>query len=168
MSSSSRPVRLAAALLLVALTLAGCASFRPVYGDGGLTGEAIALAYEKPGNRLEQIIYQSLALRLGKASGADAPTVSVTATQSSRALTSGTVATPSRQRQMLVTAQIVLTGSDGTELFKGSRSATADYTTNAQGLANQAAETEAAERAAKALADTIRLTLIAALASPAQ
>ena len=69
---------------------------------------------------------------------------------------------------MTVTADIVLKAADGTVLFSGTRNASADYTTNAQALANQAAETEAAERAAKALADTIRLTLLAALASPAQ
>ncbi|MEO6396333.1 MAG: LPS assembly lipoprotein LptE [Devosia sp.] len=164
----SQLFRLAAALLLLALPLAlsACSSFRPVYGDSGLTNEAVALAYAKPSNRLEQVIYQSLALRLGKSSGADAPLVTIAASQSSTTLTSGT--SRNRHRQMVVTATITLTGTDGTELFKGTRSAAADYTTNAQVLANQAAETEAAERAAKALAETIRLTLIAALAAPAQ
>jgi hypothetical protein len=155
-------------LLASPLALSACSSFRPVYGDNGLTNESIALAYAKPDTRLEQIIYQSLALRLGKSARTDAPLVTVDVTQDSRALTSGTITSPNRQRQMVVTAAITLTTPTGETLFKGDRSAAADYTTNSQALANQAAETEAAERAARALAETIRLTLIAALASPAQ
>jgi hypothetical protein len=153
---------------VLALALSACTTLRPVYGENGLTSESIALAYATPANRLEQIIYQDLALRLGKAEAGKAPEVQITATQASKALTAGNIVSPNRQRQMVVTARIRLIGTDGKVLFSGSRSAAADYTTNASQLANQQAETEAAERAAKALADTIRLTLIAALASPAQ
>lgn len=169
MSSFSSGMRKAALLLalFVPVTLAACSSLRPVYGDNGLTNQAIELAYDKPANRLEQVIYQSLSLRLGEARGPGAPLVSVAATQSSRSLTKGTATSPNRQRQMTVTATITLTAANGTVLFSGKRAASADYTTDAQALSNQAAETEAAERAAKALAETIRLTLLAALASPA-
>jgi LPS-assembly lipoprotein len=167
---SGSALRIAALLLALAVpvTLSACSSLRPVYGDNGLTSEAIELAYARPANRLEQVIYQSLALRLGKAGGTDAPLVAIVATQSSRALTKGTATSPNTQRQMTVTATVTLKAVDGTVLFTGTRSASADYTTDPQALANQAAETEAAERAARALAETIRLTLIAALASPAQ
>lgn len=168
MSSFSGLMRALALAATLAVTLSACTTLRPVYGENGLTNEAIALAYAEPANRLEQIIYQDLALRLGKAASGDAPELQVTATQASRALTAGNSDFPNRQRQMTVTATIRLVGSDGKVLFSGKRSAAADYTTNASALANQQAETEAAERAAKALADTIRLTLIAALASPAQ
>src|SRR5689334_20560375 len=80
---TSRLLNVAAALVLLALPLAlsACASFRPVYGDNGLGTESIALAYAKPDNRLEQIVYQSLALRLGKATRTDAPLVTVSVTQ---------------------------------------------------------------------------------------
>jgi hypothetical protein len=156
-----------AAALAVALPLAGCTTLTPLYGDQGLTSEKIALVYATPANRLEQVIYQELALRLGKAAG-NAPEVAVTATSSSKALTTGNITSPNRQRQMIVSATITLTSTDGSVLFSGKRSAAADYTTNASALANQQAETEAAERAAKALAETIRLTLLAALAWPSQ
>jgi LPS-assembly lipoprotein len=175
MSSSSTEAMggwrgLRALMLAVALMLpvAACSGLHPLYGDSGLTRGSIEIAYAKPANRLEQIIYQDLALRLGKSRGGDAPELEVTASQSSRALAAGNIVSPNRQRQMTVSATITLTSADGKVLFSGRRSAAADYTTNSQVLANQAAETEAAERAAKALADTIRLSLLAALASPAQ
>jgi LPS-assembly lipoprotein len=169
MSSSrlNRAVWVMAAALAVAFPLAGCTTLKPLYGDEGLTTERITLTYAAPANRLEQVIYQELALRLGKSTG-DAPEVAVTATSSSKALTAGNLSSPNRQRQMTVSATITLTATDGSVLFSGKRSAAADYTTNASALANQQAETEAAERAAKALAETIRLTLLAALASPSQ
>ena len=169
MSSSrlNRAVWVMAAALVVALPLAGCTTLKPLYGDEGLTTERIVLTYAAPANRLEQVIYQELALRLGKAS-ANAPEVAITADSSSKTLTAGNITSPNRQRQMTVTATITLTATDGSVLFSGKRSAAADYTTNASALANQQAETEAAERAARALAETIRLTLLAALAASAQ
>ncbi|HWA20311.1 MAG TPA: LPS assembly lipoprotein LptE [Devosia sp.] len=165
--SSLRLMRAIIVTATLALALSACTTLRPVYGENGLTTEAIALAYAEPASRLEQIIYQELALRLGKATG-DAPELQVTTSQASKALTAGGIAFPNRQRQMIVTARIRLVAAGGKVLFSGSRSAAADYTTNVSQLANQQAETDAAERAAKALAETIRLTLIAALASPAQ
>ncbi|MEQ1900100.1 MAG: LPS assembly lipoprotein LptE [Devosia sp.] len=167
---SSPNLRIVALLLALALPLAlsACSSLRPVYGDNGLTNQAVALAYAKPANRLEQVIYQSLALRLGKSDSAGAPLVAVVARQSTRTLTKGTAISPNEQRQMTVTADVTLTAPDGKVLFAGTRAASADYTTDPQALSNQAAETEAAERAAKALAETLRLTLIAALASSPQ
>src|SRR4051812_5702339 len=111
MSSSrlNRAIWLMAASLAVALPLAGCTTLTPLYGDQGLTSEKIALVYAAPGSRLEQVIYQELALRLGKASG-DAPEVAIPATSSSRALTAGNITSPNRQRQMTVSATIILTG----------------------------------------------------------
>jgi LPS-assembly lipoprotein len=161
-------MRAMALAVTLALALSACTTLRPVYGENGLTNDSIALAYAKPANRLEQIIYQDLALRLGKAAAGDAPEVQITASSASKALTSGNIVSPNQQRQMIVTAKVRLIGIDGKVLFSGSRSAAADYTANASQLANQQAETDAAERAARALADSIRLTLIAALALPAQ
>ncbi len=72
MWSSKRGVRRALpgplALLLAPLALGGCRPHHvPVYGDNGIGVEQHELRYAKPANRLEQIIYQELALRLGKA-----------------------------------------------------------------------------------------------------
>jgi hypothetical protein len=68
---------------------------------------------------------------------------------------------------MVVTAQIELIGTDGLVILSTSRSAAALYTTDSQGLAASEAEREAVERAARELAETVRLTLLGALAQSA-
>ena len=165
MWSSSR-VRIAAVVLLLATgaMLSACSGPTPVYGPGGVTQEQVALLYAKPSNRVEQVIYEDLALKLGKASG-NAPTLALNVTTLSRDLTSAQSTTdfPSVQKQEEVTAAIRLTDVNGTVLFSGMRSATADYTTNSQGLASDRAQSDATIRAAHALAETIRLTLLGAL-----
>ena len=165
MWSSSRVVQVGALLLTLAIApaLSACTGFTPVYGDNGLGAQRLEVKYGTPGNRLEQIIYQDLALKLGKAAG-HVPTVSVSVSQAARDLATNTVVNPVVQMQMTVTAAISVVDADGKVLFQGSRSASADYTTNAQAFASQEAASEAAERAAKALADTVRLQVIAALA----
>lgn len=148
--------------LLLPLAVAGCSSLQPVYGDRGIGAERVALSYAKPETRLEQIIYQDLALSLGKAAGA--PLLTVATTTSNRRLTRSDVTRPSTQREAVVTADIELKGTDGTVLFKGERSAAASYSVDGQGLADTEALRNAEEQAARALAETIRLTLIGVLA----
>ncbi len=163
MSSLSRA--LGAGLLAMALVgpLAACTGLRPVYSDAGIGAQRVDVAYAAPRNRLEQIIYQDLALRLGKAEG-KVPVVRVSASSRSAALTSDVVASPLDQRQVTVTATLTVTAPDGRVLFSGVRSQTADLTHGAQVLANEQA-TDAAERqAALLLADTLRLQIMAALA----
>ncbi len=146
-------------VLLVPLAVAGCSSLKPVYGDNGIGAERLALSYAKPTTRLEQIIYQDLALSLGKAAGGPLLT-----TTSNRKLTRSDVARPSEQREVVVAADIEVKGTDGTVLFKGERSAAASYSVDGQGLADTEALRNAEEQAARALAETIRLTLIGVLA----
>lgn len=179
MSLSDRGLRagLLALALFAPLALASCTSFAPVYGDNGIVNSELALTYAKPTNRLEQIIYQDLALRLGKSSDANAPLVTIKTSTKSRSLPTAD-ASPVSQKQVTVTATITIakletpTTADAAAVMKtiytASRNASADYTTGPQSLANQQAAEEASERAAKALAETVRLTIIAALASPAQ
>ena len=78
MSSLNRAV--GAALLAVALVvpLAACTGLRPVYSDSGIGATRVDVAYAAPSNVLERTIYQDLALRLGKSTGA-VPLVKVTA-----------------------------------------------------------------------------------------
>jgi hypothetical protein len=163
---SSR-LRIAATLLALGLApvLSACSGLTPVYGPQGVAAQQMALAYAKPAGRLEQIIYEDLALKLGRADGA-APTLSVSAQSISRNLTSDTLApnVPTSQKQVMVSAAIKLTDVNGKLLFSGMRSATADYTTNSQGLASDRAAADASIRAAHALADIIRLTILGTLA----
>ena len=179
MSLSDRGLRvgLLALALVAPLALASCTSFTPVYGDNGIVNSELELRYAAPANRLEQIIYQTLALRLGKSSNPSAPLVTVKTSAKSHSLPTADVS-PVSQKQVTVTATITIATietpatADAEAVMKtiytASRNASADYTTGPQSLANQQAAQEAQERAAKALADTVRLTIIAALASPAQ
>ena len=152
-----------AGVLAAPLSLAGCSGFTPVYGTNSLTTQQIEIAYAPPANRAEQVIYEDLRLRLGKASG-PAPTLSVVATVSGGAVTSQVVTTAQTPQIVKVTAAITLTDVDGKVLFSGTRSQTADYSTGPQIVANNQAGIDAVNRAAHLLADTIRLTVLGALA----
>jgi LPS-assembly lipoprotein len=167
MSSSRRAVIAAVLTLAVAPALSACSAFTPVYAPGPSATQQVALIYAKPSNRFEQVVYQDLALKLGKANGS-APTLSVNVTAFSRDLTSNidplTTNLPAIQKQEQVSAAIRLTDITGKVIFSGMRSATADYTANSQGLASDRAEADAAIRASHAVADTIRLTLLGVLA----
>jgi hypothetical protein len=156
------------ALTLVGATaLAGCTGLTPVYGERGIGTERHPLNYAKPNSRAEQIIYQELALRFGRANDASSPTVRIATSSYGRDLTRSNVVRPTDQKEMVVTAQIELVGADGSVILSANRSAAALYTTDSQALAASEAEREATDRAARALAETVRLTLLSALAQSA-
>jgi hypothetical protein len=159
MWSSSGVLR--AAVLALTLALAACSGFTPLYGDNGVGDRRVAVHYSAPKTRLDQIVYQDLALRLGKSAGG--PLVTVVTTQASRALTSQTKSVANQPYQVVVTAVVTVTGEDGRVLFTGTRSQAADYTQGPQVLANQQALQDAAENAAHLLADTLRLAILGAL-----
>ena len=159
---------------MLALALAGatalsaCSGFTPVYGERGIGVEKHAFRYDKPTSRLDQIIYQELVLKLGRTSDSTVPMVRVTTTSSVRGLTKTNVSNPAAQNEAMVTAKIELVDADGTIAVTATRSASALYTADrAQALAETEAEKEAKERAARELAETVRLTLLGALANPA-
>jgi LPS-assembly lipoprotein len=146
------------------LALAACSGFTPVYSEGQPAARAMTFAYAEPRNRLEQVIYQELGLRLGKTTDASAPLIQVTTSVGSRDLTLASNPNPSDPREAVVTATAtVLDGPGGRQLVRITRNARASYTENAQGLANFSARTEAEERAAKSAAESLRLALLGAL-----
>jgi hypothetical protein len=160
-------MRVATVLLALAVVpaLAACSGFTPVYGTGQFTTGRVALAMSPPANRTEQLIYQDLALRFDRTRDA-APKLTVSTTVSNVQMTSdqNVVDTPRRPFQVTVSAAIALTDADGKVLFRGTRAQTADYDAGPQILSNNQATNDAASRAAHLLADTIRLTVLGALA----
>lgn len=164
-SSSLVRIGLVTLALAAPLALAGCSSFRPVYGEAGVTQERLALNYAKPGGRLDQIIIQDLILRLGSTKSSDAPEVTISTSTATRALTRTGTVKPNRQMEVAVTASYVIVAGDRTVL-QGSRKAVAAYSTNGQVLADEAALKDATERAAHEVADTIRLSILGGLAAP--
>jgi hypothetical protein len=168
--AAPRAVRsaLLAAVLATATTLAACSGFTPVYGERGIGVEKHAFRYDKPATRLDQIIYQELVLKLGRTTDPSVPLVRITTTSSIRGLTRTNVANPAAQKEAVVTARIELVDADGNIAFTATRSAAASFTADRyQALAETEAEKEAKERAARELAETVRLTLLGALANPA-
>lgn len=166
--SWSRALR--AGLVAVALgataALAGCSGLRPVYGPAGIGQQQLAFRYAEPSGRLDQIIIQDLMLRLGKGGGVDAPQIRISTASGSRDLTRTDVERPRAQKEMSVTATFTVLAADGEVVLTGRRKATAQYETVGQVLADEAAAQDARERAARAVADTIRLTILAELAAP--
>jgi hypothetical protein len=166
MSSSRHLVRAAFIALALSATaaLSGCTGLHPVYGQPAAGVERYAFTYAAPVSRLDQVIYNDLRLRLGPHSSApDALRVTITASNAGRVLTETNVTRPSTAWEMTVTANVKVVDDKGKVVFSGIRKASANYQVVGQVLADSAAAQDAAERAAHAVAETVRLTLISEL-----
>jgi hypothetical protein len=169
MSSSRHFVRAAFVALALSATaaLSGCTGIRPVYGQPGTGVERYAFSYGAPASRLDQVVYNDLRLRLGPHSTAPtAVKVTITTTNGARVMTKTNPARPSTAYEMIVTANVKVVAADGKVLFSGQRRASADYMVVSQVLADTAAAQDAAERAARSVAETVRLTIISVLERP--
>ena len=164
-SSFARPALLAASMLASGAFLGAC-SFQPVYSGALASNPTVQIAYAKPTTRLEQVVYQELALRLGSSASEMAPLATVSVALSS-AYIGGMTAAPGVHgpARVTATATLTITRRDGSKVEPVviTRMATADYTTNSQVLANNTAYAEAGERAAKAAAESLRLAVLAEL-----
>lgn len=156
---------MAVAGVLASVTALGACSFSPVY-SGTLAGQPMLdLAYAKPTTRLEQVVYQELALRLGSSDAPTAPLATVSVTTGGGGVGLSATSNPNKLSRAVVTATLTIARRDGTnvEPVTFTRQAIAEYTTSGQVLADTAAATEAGERAAKAAAESLRLAVLAAL-----
>ncbi len=154
--------RFLAGMVLLPL-LAGC-SFSPLYGGDTATDMGAGFAYAEPTNRYEQIIYQELAFHLGTDPSADAPLVTVDANMLSRRVGRTSPGSVLTVYEALVTANLFVDsrGQETTRLMSVTRFAGANYEISGQVAADRAAKDNASERAARAVADTLRLLLAAA------
>jgi len=164
-SRKSPLLALLGALALVLPGLAGC-TFTPVYSDAAATSQRLELVYPEPVDRLSQVILQELAFRLGSTTAEDAPHYSMALNRSVRRVgrtLSGGITIP---YEVMLTASITVSrpGEKPEILFQGTRTASAQFEQADQILSNRAAEDDAALRAARALAEIIRLSLLSALA----
>jgi hypothetical protein len=149
---------------LAAAALAGC-TMTPAFDDGA-SGQSLALNFAAPTNEYEQIVYQDLTRRFGAASDPAAPEVSVHVSTASRTLAQSQTSDPAASYLMTATGVIRIT-KGGQNVLTATRQATATYTENSQVLSQDAAQTNAAEQASHALAETLELTIISALAPTA-
>lgn len=148
-----------------AAIVSGCSSFKPVYGDASNVQGSMNFAYAKPNSRLEQLVYQELSLRLGSSDSATAPLASVTVGAGAADLVLSQTANPNKPKEITATATLTITPRDGSgaPVQTYTRRATANYTTSGQVLADKTAENDAAERATKAAAESLRLAVLAGL-----
>ncbi|GLQ54533.1 hypothetical protein [Devosia nitrariae] len=148
---------LASAAVLPACTMA------PVYSDPQTVSQQLAFTYAEPNSRLEQIVYQDLRLRFGESQAPDARElrVSISAGGSREALSD--TANPNDTKRVTATARLTVMPPAGSGRAPVTiiRTAMANYTTNAQAFAAQEALVEAQERAAHAVAESLRLALLA-------
>lgn len=152
------------AIAVAAGALSACSGFRPVYGDAYAPVTRHTFTYADPGSRLDQIIYTELRLRLGPASTSpDALRIHVTTYTTAEDLTRTAVTKPATTAELTVTATVTVVDADGETILAGTRRQSALYTTIGQVLADNAARTDAGERAAKTLAETVRLAILGAL-----
>jgi len=164
--SSSRLKRFALIIPLALSTAAlGACSFQPVYSGRLAENPQLQLAYAEPTTRLEQIVYQELSFRLGKTTSPTAPLVTVSVSASTGTPYLSATANPNKPYETTVSATVTITPRDGLadKPITISRSAKAQSTQAGQVLANEAATIEAQERAAKAVAESLRLGILAAL-----
>ena len=162
--SLARAMACAGLLACSAVALGAC-SFSPVYSGTLASQPMLNLAFAKPTSRLEQVVYQELALRFGSSDAPTAPLATVSVSSSAGGIGMSLTANPNKLYRTVVTATLTIARRDGTdaEPIAFTRQATAEYTTSGQVLADTAAANEAAERAAKAAAESLRLAMLASL-----
>ena len=168
-SDRFRGVLLAATLLGGAAVLSGC-SFSPVYGGNGSFGRGaladqplLNYAYAKPNSRLEQVVYQELALRLGSSDAETAPLVSLSVSAGGVGVMQSVTPDPRKVAEMSVTVTATITPRDGSgnAPVTITRRATATYSHAGQALNDNEAALEAQERAARSAAESLRLAILA-------
>lgn len=148
--------------ILLWAIVSGC-SFSPVYSDANMSRTAgQAFRFAEPRTRLEQIIYQNLALRFPAAPTEKSPelvvSVSAGTVDGTKALTRGAPET----LEATITATAIITQA-GLEPISLTRSASASYGRRASVLAENEARVGAERNAAIAVSESLRLAILAVL-----
>lgn len=170
MSLSKRVLRtliMGLGLSLTAASLAGC-SLTPAYADRSAVRQ-LALTYPEPDSRLQQIVYQEMRLDFGGDAGKGAPIASVSISQSGWDPTKSTIGDPRSPYQVTLSGTLTITapavsGEQPKVLFEATRQASATYTTDGQSLGDNFAAVAANEQAARELAESLRLAILASYA----
>lgn len=143
------------------LALGGCSSFAPVYGDASAGGLANArFNFAPPGNRLEQIILNRLAIAFPGQAGPDDPVLRVAAGGSSK---------PSSLSNALDVARPVATGVEATVsisqgetvVFSATRFTNTAYQSGKLTPTDALSATGAQETAARSTAESLRAAILA-------
>ncbi len=146
---------------LLAMALAGCTSFAPVYGDASGAGLANArFNFAAPTNRLEQVILNRLAVAFPNPAGPNDPTLRVSAKSSARdaALSRAfAVGTPVNVR---VEATITIVQGEQT-LFSATRFVDSAYQSGSLTGVDLSSAAGTDEQAAESAAEALRAAVMA-------
>jgi hypothetical protein len=145
---------------VLAVVLAGCSSFTPVYGTAnGISPLAYSFNFAKPRNRLEQIILGDLASAFPATPTSASPTLTVTATVVNMGGSMSSSITVGRVESSRVTATVAI-DTNG-QVVNITRFTEAGYQPGALVITDQAALTDAQETAAHSTAESLRAAILA-------
>lgn len=178
-SSGIRRIGIAAGLALALVAVAGC-TVRPLYGDvTSATGtpstssqRLASIEVQEVGDRVGQEVRNHLIFLLAGGAGQPAnPAYSVSLGTSVRSSAAAAVQVTSTDLEptsavVTVTGRYRLTDAKGTAIAAGTRSAQAAYDVSRQGFAALRAQRDAQNRAARELAEQLRLALAQDLERP--
>lgn len=157
----------ASVLMVTTLALAGCGNYRPLYGLGA-DGKGVAVALSGIGvdeqkTRAGQIVRNNLISSFGGAGSTFI--LRLTPTEESRKLSSLSGQSVDRYRYNLKVGYELADASDGKVIVTGSSFSNVSYDTVEQPIADLRAVENARERAAREVAEDIRLRLAAHFSS---
>lgn len=160
--------KLAASVLIVAsLALAGCTSYRPLYGAGADgKGVAVALsgiAVEEQRDRAGQIVRNNLISSFG--GGGSSFILRLKPVEKSQLLSTSSGQKVDRHRYNLRVGYELADAKSGDAVISGSSFSNVSYDTVEQPIADLRAAENARERAAREVAEDIRLRLAAHFSS---
>lgn len=145
--------------LLLLIFLSAC-SFAPLYGSGSSANIDQPLAFAEPDSRLEQIIFFQLRDSFKESSDLSAPFIDLNVSESGISIGPNSVSL----KGTLSIYRRDPTNIDGQKkIYSISRTATATRGTSPQKLADRTASNESAERAARELGESLRISLLGAL-----
>lgn len=148
------------AVVLVALTLAGCTSFAPVYGDrAGVSPAAMSFNFAPPENRLEQIIINELSLTFPATPTEGSPILEVTASTASTPAGMSNAVITGRIIQTRVAATVTITKGD--EVFTITRFTDTGYKAGDLVPVDLASASGSEETAARSTAELLRAAILA-------
>lgn len=152
----------ALASAVVAMTLAGCTSFTPVYGDvaSGRDMSAVRFNFAAPDSHLEQIIFNRLKIAFpGPASPSD-PTLDIAASVGTPQGSMSDAYAVARPVNIRVEATVTIELDEET-LFEATRFTDTAYQGGKLTPTDMASRTGAEETAAKSTAEALRAAILA-------
>ena len=157
----------ATVLIVISLALAGCSNYRPLYGAGGDgKGVAVALsgiAVEEQKERAGQIVRNNLISSFG--GGGSTFILRLKPVEKSQRLSTLSGQKVERYRYNLKVGYELADGKSGQAIITGSSFSNVSYDTVEQPIADLRAAENARERAAREVAEDIRLRLAAHFSS---